>query len=212
MLTKSLSNNTVMGFARFQKLENVSIEEIIEGSLAWSENFLSNIDGIGFHCLLQNLKGELADIILAEDQNAMVRMNDAFGQSPDVMNFMSKLNPDTIQLTNMKICKSNFVLPQDFSAVEIGFMKTPAGADTKVEHVLEKSDALENNYLNKHLSTCEHFIGELETGSYADVTFGRTLGEARKTCLGFEHDPYAQQFLKLFEPESCNLDFWSVLA
>ncbi len=212
MLIKSLKNSQVMGFAQFQKQENVTTEEIIEKSLNWSESFLSEIEGLNFHCLLQNTRGRFADIILAENQKVMDTMNSSFGQSDASKLMLEVIDPKSVRLNLMDILKSDFELPDKFAAVEIGFMELPADTKHSESDILLASERLESDYLFQQRSTLQHFIGKTNMGRFTDVTFGRSLGSVRKSCLGFDQETSAQLFLNLFDEKSFELDFWSVLA
>ena len=212
MLIKSLKNNKVMGFARFEKKHEISIDELIDRSLNWSNQFLKETQGVQFHCLLQNTKGQFADIILAKDHYAMDRINDAIGKSETSQAMISALKPDTIDLTLMHILTSEFEAPDSFASIEIGFMKPVANSHTTDADILTASKQLEEKYLNLQTSTLNHFIGKTNSGRYTDVTFGRSLGSVRKTCFGFQENATAQTFLQLFDKSSFELDFWSVLA
>ncbi len=212
MLIKQLNKNTIMGLSRFQNKAEVPIEDVIEKSLAWSECFLETIDGINFHCLLQNVKGELADVIFAKDPQAFSTMNDAFGQSSHSRQFLSLLKPETIRLNQVHIMDENFEIPSSFGAIEIGFMKTDAQKKFTTSDVTKASAALEDDYLLKQESSLAHFIGQTDENAFVDVTFGKSLGSVRKTCFGFYENPTALNFLNLFEKSSFELDFWYPLA
>ena len=209
MLNKKLDGYSVMGFATFNKLENVQTFDLIDASLNWSHQFLAPLEGIGFHCLLQNTEGGFADIILAKNFDALGQVNENFEKSETSKKMMDLLDPQSIQMTAMAITLPNFTPPSDFSCMEIGFMKTQTASKTEI---LQQSKSLEDNYLHNFENTKGHFIGEIEAGCFADVTFGRTLGETRKICMGFETDKFASEFLSLFDPDSFKLDFWSLVA
>ena len=212
MLIKQLNKNTIMGFSRFQNKAEVPIEDIIEKSLEWSESFLEKIDGINFHCLLRNTKGELADVIFAKDPQTFSMMNDAFGQSSHSKQFLSLLMPETIRLNQVHILDEFFEIPSSFGAIEIGFMQTDSSKKITISDIKKASAALEDDYLFKQESSQAHFIGQANENTFADVTFGKSVGSVRKTCFGFYENPTAVNFLNLFEESSFELDFWYPLA
>ncbi|OUR76678.1 hypothetical protein A9Q83_14010 [Alphaproteobacteria bacterium 46_93_T64] len=209
MLNKHLNSYSVMGFATFNKRPGVETSAIIDASLNWSREFLGPLEGIGFHCLFQNMNGGFADIILATDFEALGQMNEDFSSSETSAKMMQLLDPDSIKLNAMAISQEGFTPPEDFSCLEVGFMKSETSSK---EQILKHSQMLEENYLRKFDNTKGHFIGEIEPGSYTDVTFGRTLGDTRKICMDFDNDQTAKEFLSLFDPSSFKLDFWSLLA
>jgi len=209
MLNKMLDDYSVMGFATFSKRDGVENTDVIDASLNWSHQFLAPLEGVGFHCLLQNTKGGFADIVFAKNGEALSQLNENFDKSEASQKMMELLDPQSIQMTAMAISQDRFIPPTDFACIEIGFMKSQTASK---EEILQQSKLLEDNYLHKFENTKSHFIGEVEQGSYTDVTFGRSLGETRKICLGFDQDKTATEFLSLFDPTSFQLDFWALIA
>ena len=81
-----------------------------------------------------------------------------------------------------------------------------------MESLLAVSKSVEENYLHDSGNTVEHFIGQVDEGTYSEMVFGETLDQTRRTCFGHMGNPVCEELLGLFDPGSVDLDFWYVLA
>lgn len=201
-----------MGFATFDKKAGVDTMDVIAASLRWQREFLQNLDGIGFHCLLGNMKGGFADILFAGDQSSFERMGEAYAFAPSSVALMALLDTESIQLRSAQILKENFTVPLGFSCIEAGFMNLIPGRSTLDVDVVKGSNVIENEYLEGDANTMGHLLGKTADGSYCEITFGQTLGQTREICLGYETSDVCMNFLRLFEEKSSEFDFWVPLA
>ncbi len=212
MLNKKFENYGVMGFVEFEKLDNVACEEVIEASLNWQREFLKPIEGIGFHCLLGNLKGGFADLIFGTNKAAFEHMSETFLSAASSQKVKSLLDPQSIVMRSASILADNFTVPDEFSCVEAGFMRANKEEEISEAVVREKSINLEKEFLGAYANTKGHFVGKTAEDGFCEVTFGQTLGQTREICFGYEAARPCREFLSLFDEKSFEFDFWYPLA
>jgi len=212
MMRKNHGPVTMMGFARYEKRDDVETEELIEACLNWRRMFLDRQDGIVFHCFLGNLKGQFADAIMAVDQAAFEEMSKRHPEDKSSQTFMSLLKPDTIRLTPNAILKQGVEVPSDFSCIEFGTFRMTEASGFSQSMMLEISRKIEVEYLSKFSASRAHFMGKVDDETYSEITFVHTLGAAREICNGYLTNDVCGELLAMFDPKSADLDFWHVLA
>ncbi|KLN61809.1 hypothetical protein WH96_05825 [Kiloniella spongiae] len=212
MFEKNFDSLKTMGFARYEKRDDVETADIIEAALNWRHDFLSTQEGIAMHCLLGNDKGHFADAIMATSQQSFMTMCENHPKAKSSQEFMALLKPDSIRLTANTILKENAAVPTDFSCIEFGTFnpKSPDQFDEKV--MLEISDRIEQKYLSKFTEPRAHFMGKVDDATYSEIAFVENLGMARRICNGYVQDDTCLELLSIFDPESVDLDFWFKLA
>lgn len=212
MMNKSLGSLSVLGFARYEKREDVDSSDLIATVLAWRRGFLDQQAGIAAHCFLGNLRGHFADLILAVDQASYDAMTQAHPQATASQAMAALLKPESIRLTPCRILKDVTTLPADFSCVEFGTFRSPAGADFDERRLLAVSAEIEADYLSRRPESRAHFLARIDPASYAEIAFVQSLGAAREICFGYRDDSTCRRLLEMFDPESVDMDFWFVLA
>ncbi len=212
MQENSTSSPTIMGFARYFKKEECHPELLIEACHNWKQGFLSNQQGIQKHYFFGNLAGEFADIIFAQDAKSFATMAENMQSDQSSMEFIELLQTETIKLTQNIILKSDLKIPEHFSCMEFGSFKLNKNKEVMEQDLLAASREIETDYLSQHQATVEHFIGKIETDTYSEITFYKTLAEARKICSGYIGNPSCEKLLNLIEPETTDLNFWFLLA
>ncbi|HIP78586.1 MAG TPA: hypothetical protein EYH07_09025 [Kiloniellaceae bacterium] len=211
-MNKTLGTLSVLGFARYEKRAEVDSSDLIAAVLAWRRGFLDHQPGIAAHCFLGNLQGHFADLILAVDQASYDAMVQAHPQAAASQAMAALLKPQSIRLTPCRILKDFTTLPADFSCIEFGSFRAPAGADFDERRLLEVSAEIEADYLARHPESRAHFLARIDPATYAEVSFVQSLGAAREICFGYRDDRTCRRLLEMFDPESVDLDFWFVLA
>ncbi len=212
MMNKSLGSLSVLGFARYEKRDEVNASDLTEAVLAWRRSFLDHQAGIAAHCFLGNLQGHFADLILAVDQARYDAMTEAHPQAAASQAMAALLKPESIRLTPCRILKDVTTLPTDFSCVEFGTFRSPAGKDFDERRLLAVSAEIEAGYLSRRPESRAHFLAQVDPATYAEVAFVQSLGAAREICFGYRDDSAGRKLLEMFDPESVDLDFWFVLA
>ncbi len=212
MFRKDLGPLTVMGFARYDTKPGVAAEDVVDAALNWQDRFLDKQDGIAGHCLLRNLNGGFADAMFAVDPAAMQAMNENFENDGNAKAMLGLLDPGSIRLTSNIILKDGFTVPEGFSCIEFGTF-SPADTGTFSEAALrDASAAIEDDYLSKSSNVVDHFMGRIDDTTYSEVAFGRSLGRTRRTCQGYADEPVCGDLLAMFDPDSVDLDFWTVIV
>jgi hypothetical protein len=212
MMKKSLGPLTMMGFSRYEKLENVETEELIGACLDWRRKFLDKQDGIAMHCFLGNIKGQFADAILAVNQKSYLDMAERHSEDASSEAFMALLNPESIRLMPNLILKQGVEVPTDFSCIEFGTFQPKQDSGFSETEMLSVSGKVEDEYLANYSQPREHFLGKIDDNTYSEISFVQTLGAAREICNGYVENPVCGELLAMFDPESVDLDFWFVLA
>lgn len=205
------SEPTVMGFARYRLNDGATTEQLIDSSWSLKQNFLSQRQGIVGHWLLGNIAGEFADAILAVDENAFDSMSAAYATNEHTKAVLSLIDPGTIRLSKNNILKPGVKAPTDFACIEYGTFKPKLDGEFSTAALLAASKNIEEQYLSQSTNTIEHFMAQIDADTYAEVAFGKTLGQTRRTCFGYLENPVCQELLNLYDPETADLDFWYVL-
>ena len=203
---------SVMGFARYQKRQGVSADELIDAALTWQTEFLANQAGIAFHAFLGNTRGGFADAILAVDGKAFEEMSLRHSETESSKALMNLLDLPSVRLCRSLILKDSVFPPEDFSCIEFGTFRMKPGTMATEDTVRRASNHIEQTYLTGSASTRLRFVGKIDEKTYCEVAFGNTLAETRRVCRGYVGHPDCQPLLELFDPESVDLDFWYVLA
>ena len=212
MLIKQMAAAQVMGFARYERQEGVAPEDILAAALRWQEDFLAAQDGILFHAFLGNLRGQFADLILARDEIAFDNMSKNHPTAKASEDFMALLDPASIRLSRNIILKDGITPTTDFSCVEFGTFQLSDSLSTTAADVQNASDHIEATYLKNSMNTRAHFVSQIDDRTFSETVFGRTMAATRRVCAGYVGDPDCEALLKLFDPESVELDFWFLLG
>ncbi len=206
------SNTSMMGFARYKKREGVEVETLIEACMKWRSQFLEHQEGIIKHYFLGNLKGEFADAIFARDQAAYQNMAQRYPENESSKTLMTLLEPGSIRLAPTTILKDSVNIETDFSCIEFGTFQPKKEANFSEDQLLAVSKKIEDDYLAQQPETREHFIGKVDKATYAEVSFVKTLGAARKICHNYVNVPICGEMLTMFDSETVDVDFWYLLA
>jgi len=210
-----MTNDTlahIIGFARYEKKEEATTEDLIKACLNWRREFLSGKEGILHHVFLGNLKGEFADVIFASNPEAFQKMAEDHNDAPSSQAFMELLNPETIRLTANQVLGTGIQIPKDFSCVEFGTFSPAQNVSFSDDALIDISRQIEDEYLSKFEETRAHVIAKIDDSTYSEISFVLSLGSAQEICEGYLQNPTCQKLLSLFNSESVDLDFWFVLA
>ena len=212
MLIKPTGPARMMGFARYERRDGAAPEDVLAAALRWQEDFLSTQNGILFHAFLGNLSGQFADIILARDEASFDAMSQNNPTAKSSQDFMALLDPASIRLCKNFNLNNGIMPPTDFACVEFGTFKLSEGVDATARDVQKASDQIDATYLKDSANTRAHYVSQIDDHTFSETVFGRTMAATRRICAGYVGDPDCEQLLKLFDPESVDLDFWFLLA
>ncbi|MGH1341669.1 MAG: hypothetical protein ACRBN8_08975 [Nannocystales bacterium] len=201
-----------IGFARYRKHPDANTEALVDACRTWRHDFLDQQPGILAHRLLGNLHGHFADVIMAESRESFESMAKAHPEAPSSKTMFALLDPSSIVLRTNDILGGELPVPTDFSCVEYGTFSPKADRALTDTEVIEASAEVERDYLSRHADGRGHVVARVDTQTYAEIAFVRTLGSARAICGGYVDDPACANLLGLFDPDSVDLDFWYVLA
>ncbi len=207
-----MNNIKAMIFAKFVKKDGVSIDEIMTASLKFQKNFIANQEGVSFHCLLSNLKGELADVVFAEDQNTLTSLMSNFEADPHAKSMMELIDGSSVKHYQSIILKEGFAMPEYFSCLEFGTFCIKDKETFNEEKMLNTSNEIEETYLNNHAASLGHFMGRIDDLTYSEVAFGTSIGHTKSICYGYLENSTCQKLLNMYDPKSMDLDFWYPLA
>lgn len=200
----------VMEFASFEIKDTTTEDELIYAVLAFEEKFLINQKGILFHCLVKNQQKTYANVLFAENEEALMRIQQSANQEQIAKDFFSLIKVDSVKMNIHSIEKNDFEIPKHFSCVEHGTFLLKS--TSSLENLKANSDKLESLYLNDFTNSKGHFIGSLENNIFSEVAFGETLGKTKQICYGYLNNDIGLKFLSLLDDTSMNLDFYYVLA
>ncbi|WP_020591304.1 hypothetical protein [Kiloniella laminariae] len=209
LATKAFS---AMGFARYEKRPEVAGDDLIEACLTWRREFLYQQPGIIRHWFLGNLKGQFADAVLAESPDALRQMGEKYPEYESSHAFMALLRPDTVRMSPNRLLSPAQQVPENFACIEFGSFKARAGESLTAEKLQEVSTRIEQRYLVNQPEMRAHFMGQVNSSVWSEISFVENLAAARRICNGYLSDPTCQELLSLFDPESVDLDFWFLLA
>ncbi len=212
MFKRDLGPVAVMGFARYSLEDGVDPAEFVVAARAWQKSFLGEQPGIAMHCLLGNLRGEFADVILATDQASFIAMSQTHSAHPSSAPLMKMLDKESIRLTLNTLLGGSKSLPEGFSCVEFGTFQPKDSASFSEANMMAASDKIEQKYLPRFQEAKAHFMGKIDDNTYSEIAFVETSGAAREICNGYVGDPNCLPLLEQFEPTSVDLDFWHLLA
>lgn len=210
MIRQSNQSPQIMEFTSFKKQPHVSDDEMLQAVLNFESAFLAKQDGVLFHCLVRNYKNEYANVLFAENQEALDALMGKVHDNKEVNHFFSLIDNETVKMNFHQIQKKGFQIPNHFSSVECGTFKL--NANESLEGLLLVSDTIENKYLNSSRNTKAHFIGCLPNDVYSEITFGETLGKTKEVCMGYSENEHCKPLLDMADSESMQLDFWYVIA
>ncbi|MDW3204963.1 MAG: hypothetical protein R8L07_05415 [Alphaproteobacteria bacterium] len=199
-------------FVRYNRLPETTPEDLAAAVLEWQEGFLAHQDGVVQHAFLGNLRGEFGDILLMRDSDALARLEEPYQASDYSKRILSLIDTNSIRFSFGAILKDGISAVRDFTCVEFGSFALPADSAATADTVRAASDRIEATYLAESENTREHFTGQMDDRTYCEIVFGRTLAATRRTCLGYVGNADCQPLLDLFDPETVDLDFWTVLA
>jgi len=202
----------VMEFTKFEKAENVTDEDLITSLMTFEKEYLSKQEGIIFHCLVRNLKGEYANLLFADTMNSLKNIEEGFMENDASKNFMGNINPQTVKIHYHEILKENFQVPENFACFEHGTFVIKKDIDFTEKNMLSISNKIETEYLNTFDNSLGHFMGKINKETYSELAFGKTLGKTREICYGYFGIDAGMELLNLYVPEKVDLDFWYLIA
>ena len=202
----------VMEFTKFEKAENVTNEDFITSVMKFEKEYLSTKEGIAFHCLVRNLKGEYANLLFADSMENLKKIEDGFMDNEVSKNFMGNINPKTVKVHHHMILKGNFQVPENFACFEHGTFAPKEESDFSEKGLLSVSEQIENEYLNTFENSLGHFIGKIDDKRYSEIAFGKTLGKTREICYGYFGIEPGMKMLNMFNLDTVDLDFWYLIA
>ncbi len=201
-----------IGFARYQKRAEATIESLLDACLKWRTDFLDHQPGIVGHRLLRNLQGQFADVILAESRDSFETMAKLHPEALSSQAMFALLDPSSVVLRTNDVLGEPLQIPTDFACVEYGTFSAKPGETLTEPQVIAASAEVERDYLARFDDTRGHVLARVDEHSFAEIAFVSTLGAARAICGGYVDAPSCANLLGLFNPDSVDLDFWYVLA
>lgn len=210
MIQKTGKFAKAMEFTSIDKKEGVTDDELIQSAMQFEQLFLQQFDGILFHCLVRNLNGSYANVLLADDKTTLEELSKHINGNEVVQNFFDKIDNDSVKMSFSKIEKEGVTPPVNFSCVEYGTFALKDAST--VEQLLESSKQIETHYLAQNDNTKAHFISTINENLFAEVTFGATLGKTKEVCMGYLENEQCKPMLALADADSMELDFWMLVA
>ncbi|WP_100075580.1 hypothetical protein [Chryseobacterium camelliae] len=209
MIRISSKEAKAMEFTRFRKKESVTDDELLYAALKF-EKAIASKNGLIFHCLVRNYDNEYANVLFSETMLDLKELANHFGQHPDVQNFFELIEMPSVSIEYHTIQKEKFVIPSDFSCIEKGTFSLIDINDEK--KLLNISEDIEHNYLKQSDNTRAHFIGQVESNVFSEITFGRTLAQTKQICMGYFNNAFCMKLMNLAKKDTMNLDFWYIIA
>ncbi|UUC45108.1 hypothetical protein [Flavobacterium cerinum] len=209
MIKVNTLNASVMECTRFRIAENATEKDLLQAISDFENQFLAHLEGIAFHCLAKNDKGEYANILLAQNTAVLTTIEKDITSNPGALSFLKLIDKKSVIIHYLNIEKEPLLIPENFSCVELGTFALKKGT---LQELLAVSDSIEKNYLSHFPNTQLHFIGTLPDDIYAEVTFGTTLQSTQQICAGYLSDPNCTPLMEMIDETRMALDFWSVLA
>jgi len=210
MIKKSQEKVEVMEFTSFKKKENVTDEELIQAVIQFETSFLTNQEGVSFHCLVRNFNNEYANVLFANNMTSIHKLLEDAKSNNSAKYFFSLIDNESVKMTFHKIEKENFMIPDYFSCVEHGIFSLKN--KNEFDHLMNVSNTIEKEYLNKLKNTKAHFIGTVSENLYSEITFGETLGKTKEACFGYIDNEFCKPLLEMADETTMSLDFWYLIA
>ncbi|WBX71178.1 hypothetical protein [Tenacibaculum retecalamus] len=210
MIKKDRTNAKVMEFTSFKKKENVTDDELIQAVIQFENSFLANQEGILFHCLVRNFNNEYANVLFADNMDTINNLFKEAENNDSTKHFFSLIEDESVKITIHQIEKENFRVPTHFSCIEHGTFSLKDNNDYK--NLINVSNTIEKEYLNKLENTKAHFIGTVSDNLYSEITFGETLGKTKEACFGYMENNFCKPLLEMADETSMKLDFWYLIA
>lgn len=198
-----------MEFTRFRKKESISDDEILLATLEF-EKAISSQNGLIFHCLVRNFENEYANVLFSESIESLKNLGPNFGKHSAVKNFFQLIEISSVKVEYHEIKKENFLVPSDFSCIEKGTFSLNSTDD--VGKLQQISEDIETQYLNQFENTKAHFIGQIDSNLFSEITIGKTLAKTKHICFGYFDNPYCLELLNRANKQSMELDFWYLIA
>lgn len=205
---KNLSAS-VMEFTRFRVKENTTESDLLKAITDFEALFLNLQNGIVFHCLAKNNKGEYANFLLAENTTVLMAIEKDITSNPGALSFLNLIDRESVEIHYLNIEKESLFVPDVFSCIEFGIFALREG---NLQELLAVSDSIEKNYLSRFPNTKLHFIGSHPDDIYAEVTFGVSTEETQQICAGYMADLYCLPLMEMLDDTRLSLDFWDVIA
>ena len=198
-----------MEFTRFRKKENISDDEILFAALEFEKTIASQ-NGLIFHCLVRNYDNEYANVLFSESIQSLKDLETNFGQHTAAKNFFQLIEMSSVKVEYHEIKKEHFLIPSDFSCIEKGTFSLNTTDDVRKLQSISKD--IETRYLNQFENTKAHFIGQIDSNLFSEITIGKTLAKTKQICFGYFDNPYGLELLNRADKESMELDFWYLIA
>lgn len=199
---------TAMEFTSFS-LKSTVLEEQFYQVAQEFEKTLASLNKVVFHSVVKNDKGLFADVLLVEHFADLAFIHKALTNLPQAQAYFELIAPSSVEMKLMQIHKPKVIVPANFTCIELGVFALKDA--TASNALLTSSDEIEKKYLATFDNTQEHFIGEIAPNSYAEVTFGQSLGDTQTICYGYLQNQYCLPMLDLCEPSSMQFDFWNIV-
>ncbi len=212
MIRLKANQPQVMEFTTFEKSVNITNEDFITLAMKFEKEYLSTKNGIAFHCLVRNLKGEYANLLFAESMEVLKEIEKGFTENEAAVNFLENINLQTVKIHHHKILKEKFQIPDNFACFEHGTFVPKAEVAFYKKELLSVSQQIENEYLNTFENSLGHFIGKVDDERFSEIVFGKTLGKTREICYGYLGIESGMKMLNMFDPKTVDLDFWYLIA
>jgi hypothetical protein len=199
---------TSMGFALFDLKTDTDQSAFLAQFLIWRRDFMMKQKGVRAHWLFKNLEGGYADMVLADTQEDLQAMVQAFSTDAVSRDFEEMIDHDSVKMAPGGFPIAITDIPEDFSAIEVGTF-TATGTD---DQVLAASQKCVDQYLqglNPWVAT--HMIKHGDQ-AFSELSFFKTLAEAMEICQGYNESEACADLLALCEPTSVNIGFWLRLA
>lgn len=212
MIKQENNSIKVMEFTKFKKAEHVTNEDLIAAAMNFESTYLSQQNGIVLHCLVRNLNGEFANVLLADSMESLKNIEAGFNNNEAVGTFMQNIDTTSVKVHYHQILKPNFVVPENFTCIEHGTFSPKENTSFSEEKMLSISNTIESTYLEKFDNSLAHFMGKIDDTTYSEIAFGKTLGKTREICFGYFGFEAGQELINLYQQESVDLDFWYLIA
>ncbi len=212
MLRENDNTPKAMEFTVFSKARGVKDEDLINAVMQFEKEYITQQEGVIFHCLVRNLNGDYANLVFADDMGSLKNLPKGFMDSDVCKQFLECVDKDTVKMHHHTIMKDNFVIPDNFACFEHGTFVIKKDIGFTEDKMLTIADTLEKQYLNDFDNSRGHFMGKLDDETYSELAFGRTLGKTREICYGYFGVDAGLQLMDLYDPESTELNFWYLIA
>lgn len=211
-MTEPTKTGRALGFARYAKRADVPAEDFIAAAAEVKDAVLARWSGLFDHTFLGDLAGGYADAILARDDAALDDFMRGYTTLPAVTGFLALIVRESVRLQRFAILGEGVAAPADFACLELGTFALAAGGSAGPEDVARAGAQVAATWLRRNGNLRAHAIGRTADGLYAEIVWGRTLAEMRRTCAGTRDDPDRRPLVALGDPATVSLEWFVRLA